>query len=294
MSEEINLLDVAVLAVDDTEDNLDLIEEYLKDEVWSVLRARDGTEAIQMARVHHPDVMLLDLMMPNVNGLAVLRTIHSIEVLRNIGIILQTAYSERDNVVAAHRLGCNRILCKPLQKPRLLGEIRACVAERGRAPARRMEAETADLPPVDGRAALATARSLITSRGLDHLLAEPETVERLRALIADDSMLGVRLLRVANSPMYGDRPRVQSVSEALVRIGAVKTRELLQKASPAMRQGLCPERAVDLLQLHEIVNRVFPDRAGPDTLPALVRELATPPEEPQNAEADPAPAGQTP
>jgi hypothetical protein len=238
--------------------------------------------------------MLLDLMMPNVNGLAVLRAIRSMESLQDIGVILQTAYSERDNVVTARRLGCKRVLCKPLQKPRLLEEIRGCVAERDRAPARRMEAETPEAPPVDVGAALVLARSMIAARGLDRLLAEPETVERLRVLIADDSALGTRLLRVANSPMYGGRTRVESVSAALVRIGAAKACELLQKASPITRQGLRLEQAVDLLQLLEIVNRVFPDQAGPDRLFALVRELVAPAAEPENAEAKPAPAGQIP
>ena len=75
--EDRRLLNVSVLAVDDLEDNLDLIEEYLEDEVWSVLRAQSGEEALDLAIKYLPDVIVLDLMMPRMNGLAVLRAIRS-------------------------------------------------------------------------------------------------------------------------------------------------------------------------------------------------------------------------
>ncbi|MGQ9651958.1 MAG: response regulator [Phycisphaerae bacterium] len=129
MSQEVDLSKVKVLVVDDSEDNIDLIAEYLDGIVSSVIRAASGEACISLATEHEPDVILLDLMMPNMNGLSVIRSIHAIERLAHIPVILQTAYADRDNILAARRLGCNYILAKPLSRDRLLAELRKALLE---------------------------------------------------------------------------------------------------------------------------------------------------------------------
>ena len=129
MSQEIDLSTSTVLVVDDSEDNLDLIEEYLDGIVRSVVRASSGEACIGLALEHEPDVILLDLMMPNMNGLSVIRSIHAMERLGHIPVILQTAHADRDNILAARRLGCSYILAKPLSRDRLLTELRKALAE---------------------------------------------------------------------------------------------------------------------------------------------------------------------
>jgi CheY-like chemotaxis protein len=277
MSGELDLQDVAVLAVDDIDDNLDLIEEFLEDEVWSVLRARGGEEAIRLAKEHHPDVILLDLMMPNMNGLAIVRALRSSAGLADIGIILQTAYSDKDNVVTAQRVGCKHILCKPLQRDRLLAEIRACLRSR---PAQRRAPRRADpepppvAPPRDLAAALAETAKRIEAQRLVGVLMEPALLAYLRRLVSADSHVGQRLVRVANSPFYAGRQPVRTVSQALVRIGTEAARALLRKAAPAARGGLTLDQTVAVLAVLEIVTSVFvAEAAQPQALVSVLEQL---------------------
>ncbi len=275
MNMDYDLHDIAVLAVDDIEDNLDLIEAYLEDVVWSVLRARSGTEAIRLATEHKPDIVLLDLMMPGMNGLAVLRTIRSIEALHDIAVILQTAYASRDSVLTAHRTGCKHILCKPLTKERLLAELRACLSDGRR---RRDRTHPNELPQSPQSNDLSDARDdaqkVIEAGGLDEVIHTPETVDCLRHLIAADSPIGQRLITLANSPIYGGSCRVGTIPAAMIRIGTKETRKLIQKASSAMRGGLSSSRAPEALQLLETIARLFPDRvSAPEDMLALLREL---------------------
>lgn len=286
MDAQRDLHDIAVLAVDDLEDNLDLLEEFLEDEVWSVLRATGGEEAIRLAREHNPDVILLDLMMPRMNGLAILRTIRSIENLSEIGVILQTAYADKDNVVTAQRLGCRHILGKPLSKDRLLAEIRACL--RGRAPRLRLPPAPPENPATarDVTEVLSAARMEIEDRGLVGTLLDEQADRCLRTLVAADGRIGQRLIRVANSPFYGGRNPVRTVSAALVRIGLTAAEELIRKASPAMRGGMTMELIERVLHVIEILSAAFGEQpSDPQALLALVAQLrkefaAEPPPQP--------------
>jgi CheY-like chemotaxis protein len=281
---QLDLQDIAVLVVDDLEDNLDLLEQILEDEVWSVLRATNGAEAIRLAAAHQPDVLLLDLMMPGINGLAVLRTIRSMESLQETGIILQTAYTERENVITAQRMGCQHILRKPIEKPRLLAEIRACLKTR---PSRRPRdeqtaCEVLEPPPnPDLHAAADRAFELCRQRGLTATLRQSEILTCLQNLIAGDSQLGLRLVRIANSPYYGGRSRVRTVAQALVRIGTSAAQSLIRKASANLRPGLTPERTAAVLQLLQALDAAFPDGSpAPDQMITVARALVRRAEDP--------------
>jgi CheY-like chemotaxis protein len=270
-----NLNDIAVLVVDDLEDNLDLIEEYLEDEVWSVLRATGGEEAVRLATEHHPDIILLDLMMPRMNGLATLRTIRSSDELKDVGIILQTAYTDKENVVTAQRLGCRHILRKPLQRDRLIDEIRKCLQARPprKRPVPQSEPDPSNTPPRDLATALHELREKVESRRLLGAVQDPETLAHLQTMAASDSDIGRRLIRVANSPFYAGRQPARTVSQAIVRIGAESARDLLRKASKASRQGLSLEQAVQVIALLEIITGVLPEEAGPREMLALLGQL---------------------
>jgi len=272
-----DLHDVAVLAVDDLEDNLDLIEEYLEHEVWSILRAQSGNDAIDLATEHNPDVVLLDLMMPGVNGLAVLRTIRSIEGLKDIGVILQTAYADKDNIVTARRMGCEHFLCKPLTKERLLAEMRTCLKDR---PLRRnrerngAEEPPNRPPPKDKSAVLDNARQLVETGNLVEVTGDSATIDTLRNLISDDGEIGQRLIKVANSTSYGGRYRARTVSAAIIRIGMTTAKDLIRKASVTMRGGLSSNQAAEALELLDNLARRFPDRtATTEGTLALLEEL---------------------
>jgi len=85
-----------VLVVDDEQDLLDLIEYNLKKEGYKVLKAEDGLEALKIAKEHKPDLVLLDIMMPKMDGLEVCDKMRSDPELQHIPIIFLTARSDKN------------------------------------------------------------------------------------------------------------------------------------------------------------------------------------------------------
>jgi len=291
VTDEVDLQGITVLGVDDTPDNLDLLEDFLDGAVWNFLRARSGEECIRLALDPGADVILLDLNMPNMNGLSVIRSLRAIRQLQQIPVILQTAYASRENVLAASRLGCTHILTKPLSRDRLLHEIREALAQCPRQAADETARHDAPDPRMIAHTARQTLEFVQNARLADNADAAP-TVETVHDLISGETILGERLVRVANSPAYAGRNRVRTVLQAVVRLGVVETRRLIRKASDRMLQGVDSDRTMKSLDLLESITRLFPERAATEEgLLGLLEELgrAAPPADAQSPE--PAPPG---
>ncbi len=116
-----------ILVADDEPDTLDLLEITLGRAGYEVLRANNGHEALKLTREQHPDVLLLDVMMPQLSGLDVLRT------LRDEGgappVILFSARGRADDLAAGIEAGAAQYLVKPTSRDRLLEAVRAAIAE---------------------------------------------------------------------------------------------------------------------------------------------------------------------
>src|SRR5258708_583007 len=83
-----------VLVVDDTPANLGVMAEYLQTQGFRVLIARDGEEGLSRAELVRPDIILLDVMMPKMDGFEVCRRLKNIEGVREIPVIFMTALTE--------------------------------------------------------------------------------------------------------------------------------------------------------------------------------------------------------
>jgi CheY-like chemotaxis protein len=83
-----------VLIVDDEESILEIIEVLLTSEGYSVIKASNGQEGVDLARKHQPDAIILDVMMPKMSGYMVVNLLHKDEVLKTIPIILLTATAQ--------------------------------------------------------------------------------------------------------------------------------------------------------------------------------------------------------
>ncbi|SMO37713.1 response regulator transcription factor [Fodinibius sediminis] len=114
-----------ILVVDDEQDLLDLIEYNLNKEGFDVLKAEDGVQGIEMAREHHPDLMLLDIMMPQMDGLEVVERIRKDEKLKRIPIIFLTARSDEKTEVEGLDKGGDDYITKPISTTKLLSRIKA-------------------------------------------------------------------------------------------------------------------------------------------------------------------------
>ena len=280
---QVDLTRIAVLAVDDIEDNIDLLQDMLEDEVWSFIRACSGEEAISLATEHRPDVVLLDLMMPRMNGLAVVRAFRGVEALRQTAVIVQTAYADRDAVLAAKRLGCNHILTKPVERERLLAQIRSCLEARADCAVPAVESSESKTEPAPGMGLtqlLEDARRLVE---VEDLAEEATDLDReahaigddvLRHLISSEGPIGRKLMKVANSPAYPARYPARNITEAIVRIGIRETKELIRKAATAPQARQSTSRTVKALDLLEGLVLLFPDRtATSEGMLALLEDL---------------------
>ena len=113
-----------VLIVDDERDILDLIEYNLKKEGFVVVTAEDGEEGIQRARQVKPDLVLLDIMMPKMDGLEVIDLMRQDQDLKDIPVIFLTARSDEKTEVKGLDRGADDFLTKPISTTHLVSRIK--------------------------------------------------------------------------------------------------------------------------------------------------------------------------
>jgi len=123
-----------VLVVDDEKDIVDLLEYHLKRENYTVLSAKDGEAAMRAAREDRPDLILLDLMLPGVDGLEVCRLLKADPTTSAIRVIMLTAKGEEADIVAGLELGADDYVPKPFSPRVLMARVKA-VLRRGGEPA---------------------------------------------------------------------------------------------------------------------------------------------------------------
>lgn len=114
-----------ILVVDDEQDLLDLIEYNLKKEDFDVLKAEDGLEGIEVARKHRPDLVLLDIMMPKMDGLEVVERMRNDKKLKRIPIIFLTARGDEKTEVEGLDKGGDDYITKPISTTKLISRIKA-------------------------------------------------------------------------------------------------------------------------------------------------------------------------
>ncbi|HEX8409284.1 MAG TPA: HD domain-containing phosphohydrolase [Thermoanaerobaculia bacterium] len=119
-----------VLAVDDNEQNLQLLEEYLWSWGYEVVLARDGREAVELYPRHNPSIIVLDVMMPNMDGYEACRLIKSSPAGRTIPILMLTALTGTDDKIAALEAGADDFLNKPINRDELRTRIRSLIRIR--------------------------------------------------------------------------------------------------------------------------------------------------------------------
>lgn len=113
-----------ILVVDDLPDNSVLLQTFLEDEGYHVEIAEDGPSALEKVVSHPPDLILLDVMMPNMNGFEVTRRIRQNPSLPFIPILLVTGYSE-PTAADGFEVGADGFVRKPINFEDLLDRIRS-------------------------------------------------------------------------------------------------------------------------------------------------------------------------
>jgi two-component system alkaline phosphatase synthesis response regulator PhoP len=114
-----------VLVVDDDSDIVELLEYNLTKEGYSVLTASNGRKAIDIAKAFVPDLILLDIMMPQLDGIETGRILRQNPDIRNTYILFLTARSEEYSEVAAFEVGADDYITKPIKPRALMSRINA-------------------------------------------------------------------------------------------------------------------------------------------------------------------------
>jgi len=114
-----------VLVVDDSDTDLKNLEEIITDAGYHVITARTGKQALEAARSEHPDAILLDVLMPDMNGFQACRAITKDKDTNGIPVVLVSSKGERTDKVWAEEQGARGYVTKPYTPDQILGWLRA-------------------------------------------------------------------------------------------------------------------------------------------------------------------------
>ena len=163
-----------VLIVEDEPDIRDLLVFHLQREGYQVIHSRTGAEALRLVRAESPDLVLLDLMLPEVDGLEVCRRLRRDPATRALPIVMLTARGDEVDRVLGLELGADDYVVKPFSPRELVARVRAVL--------RRARPEAGSGPLVVGRLVIDAAAHQVTVEGAAVSLTRKE-FDLLRALM---------------------------------------------------------------------------------------------------------------
>jgi DNA-binding response OmpR family regulator len=114
-----------IMVVDDDPDAVSILARYIRREGFAVLEASSGTECLRLAKQHTPDVILLDLMMPEMDGFAVCRALRADSATAEIPVIMLTARDDIDARTEGMELGVSDFIAKPVLRSELAERLHA-------------------------------------------------------------------------------------------------------------------------------------------------------------------------
>lgn len=278
-----------ILVVDDMAIFREPIATALRLSGYETLSASSGPEALELARSKHPDLVLLDIAMPGMDGVTCLKAIRRDPALQNIPVIMLTAVAEREVVRRAVEAGVQGYLLKSHFS---LDDLRAHVqkllsadqpsdgasqesAVQPASPNQPPEPQPASrkaLPPLDRSDVLEQIRRESQLRAvptvLHHVLAlinnNRSSFEEVASAVRQDHALALKVMKVANSSFFGSGKQVQNIAEAAQRVGmsgigkAVAAILTIEHFDTASSGGLTPQRFWE----HSLATAALADRIG--------------------------------
>ena len=118
-----------ILVVDDSGTARMIEQMALGRSAYDVVQAKDGAEAVQVAKRELPDLILMDVMMPNMDGFTACAHIRAQEETKAIPVIMVTTRGEAVNVETGYRNGCNDYVTKPVNTLELLTKVKSLIGE---------------------------------------------------------------------------------------------------------------------------------------------------------------------
>ncbi|TAJ64980.1 PleD family two-component system response regulator [Brevundimonas sp.] len=262
-----------ILVVDDVEANVRLLEAKLTLEYYEVMTAGDGAKALQIASDERPDIILLDVMMPGMDGFETCRRLKADPVTRHIPVVLVTALDGREDKIKGLGVGADDFVTKPIDDVILFARVRSLLRLKSVMDELREREESGRRLGVDtdgagrlrgsgGRVLVVDDNARQAERMAEHLASEHRpTVESdpAAALIAARGPVDLMIVNVSSSGFDGLRFVAQTRStEASRRI------PILAVIDPADRPRL-------LKALELGVNDILPRPVDPEELEARAR-----------------------
>jgi two-component system cell cycle response regulator DivK len=119
-----------VLIVEDNELNMKLFHDLLEAHGYNTVQTRNGIDVMALARQHRPDLILMDIQLPEVSGLEVTRWLKDDDDLRSIPVIAITAFAMKGDEERIREGGCEAYLSKPISVTKFLETVRTYLGER--------------------------------------------------------------------------------------------------------------------------------------------------------------------
>lgn len=118
-----------ILIVEDNELNMKLFHDLLEVHGYTTLQTKDGREALQLAREHRPDLILMDIQLPEVSGLEVTKWIKADDELKSIPVIAVTAFAMKGDEEKIRSGGCEAYIAKPISVNSFLQTIQTVLGQ---------------------------------------------------------------------------------------------------------------------------------------------------------------------
>jgi len=119
-----------ILIADDNIQGVELLEAYLSELDCEIRTAMDGEETLRVVQEWHPDLILLDVMMPRISGFEVCKRLRSQPQTRDIAVLMVTALDQPSDIERAVEVGTDDFLTKPINKTELLLRVRSLLKGR--------------------------------------------------------------------------------------------------------------------------------------------------------------------
>ena len=117
-----------ILIVEDNELNMKLFHDLLEAHGYRTLQTKDGVEALRLAREHHPDLILMDIQLPEVSGLEVTKWIKEDDTLKHIPVIAVTAFAMKGDEEKIREGGCEAYIAMPISVMNFMETIQKTLA----------------------------------------------------------------------------------------------------------------------------------------------------------------------
>jgi two-component system cell cycle response regulator DivK len=118
-----------VLVIEDTEDNRQIIRDLLTSVGYELLEAVNGEDGVAMAKLHRPDLILMDIQLPVLDGYEATRRIKAVPELAHIPIVAVTSYALAGDEAKTRAAGCDAYIAKPFSPRALLAKVRELLPE---------------------------------------------------------------------------------------------------------------------------------------------------------------------